>query len=240
MDGWNYFNYFTEIEEYFWKKRGAHLLVSPLDWAIMEAWQKAGVPLEAALKGIDNAFESYQRSRRGAGKPLKNLAYCTDAVLEAAEEQQEAAAGSARKDERAAAREAFSRDEVKAYVGKNVAHLKSSAEKQLAQRPEIAARLTEIAESLNSNIVLLDTPATLDLEDVERRLTILDEKLHALLMSHAPEELMLKIQREVDGQLSTYRRKMKAQQLAMVEKQYMQKRLLEEFGIPRLSLFYLA
>ena len=97
MDGWNYFNYFTEIEEYFWKKRGAHLLVSPLDWAIMEAWQKAGVPLEAALKGIDKAFESYQRSRRGAGKPLKNLAYCTDAVLEAAEEQQEAAAGSAPK-----------------------------------------------------------------------------------------------------------------------------------------------
>ena len=69
MDRWNYFNYFTEIEEYFWKKRGAHLLVSPLDWAIMEAWQKAGVPLEAVLKGIDRAFESYQRSRRGAGKP---------------------------------------------------------------------------------------------------------------------------------------------------------------------------
>jgi hypothetical protein len=63
MDGWNYFNYFTEIEGYFWKKRGAHLLVSPLDWAIIEAWQKAGVPLEAVLKGIDNAFESYQRSK---------------------------------------------------------------------------------------------------------------------------------------------------------------------------------
>ena len=86
MDRWNYFNYFTEIEDYFWKKRGAHLLVSPLDWAIMEAWQKAGVPLDAALKGIDRAFESYQRSRRGAGKALKSLAYCTDAVLEAAEE----------------------------------------------------------------------------------------------------------------------------------------------------------
>ncbi len=80
MDGWNYFNYFTEIEEYFWKKRGAHLLVSPLDWAIMETWQKAGVPLGAVLKGIDRAFESYGRSRRGAGKPLKSLAYCTDAV----------------------------------------------------------------------------------------------------------------------------------------------------------------
>ena len=59
MENWNYFNYFTEIEEHFWKKRGAHLLVSPLDWAIMETWQKAGVPLEAALQGIDRAFESY-------------------------------------------------------------------------------------------------------------------------------------------------------------------------------------
>jgi hypothetical protein len=239
MDGWNYFNYFTEIEEYFWKKRGTHLLVSPLDWAIMEAWQKAGVPLEAALKGIDKAFESYQRSRRGAGKPLKNLAYCTDAVLEAAEEQQEAAAGSAPKIARAAASEAFSRDELKTYFAKNVAHLKAAAEKS-SQQPEIAGRLAEIAESLESSGQLLDAPGTLDLEDLERRLTILDEKIHALLTSHAPEELMLKIRREVDGQLAMYRRKMRAEQLAMVEKQYVQKRLLEEFGIPRLSLFYLS
>ena len=239
MDGWNYFNYFTEIEEYFWKKRGAHLLVSPLDWAIMEAWQKAGVPLEAALKGIDKAFESYQRSRRGAGKPLKNLAYCTDAVLEAAEEQQEVAAGSAPKIARAAASEAFSRDELKTYFAKNVAHLKGAAEKS-SQQPEIAGRLAEIAESLESSGQLLDAPGTLDLEDLERRLTILDEKIHALLTSHAPEELMLKIRREVDGQLAMYRRKMRAEQVAMVEKQYVQKRLLEEFGIPRLSLFYLS
>lgn len=240
MNGWNYFNYFTEIEEYFWKKRGAHLLVSPLDWAIMEAWQKAGVPLEAALKGIDKAFESYQRSRRGAGKPLKNLAYCTDAVLEAAEEQQEATAGSGSKGARAAASEAFSREELKAYFSRNVARLKRAAEKSLPQQPKIANQLTEIADSLESSGQLLDSPGTLDLEDLERRLTILDEKIQAVLTSHAPEELMLKIWREVDAQLAVYRRKMKAEQLAMVERQYIQKRLLEEFGIPRLSLFYLT
>jgi hypothetical protein len=240
MDGWNYFNYFTEIEEYFWKKRGAHLLVSPLDWAVMEAWQKAGVPLEAALKGIDRAFESYQRSRRGAGKTLKNLAYCTDAVLEAAEEQQEAAAGSAPKAARAATSDAFSRGELKTYFAKNVARLKHAAEKSLPQQPETAGRLLEIAESLESSAQLVEIPGALDLEDLERRLTILDEKIHAVLTSHTPEEFMLKIRREVDGQLATYRRKMKAEQLAMVEKQYMQKRLLEEFGIPRLSLFYLT
>src|SRR5438046_4991857 len=146
MEGWNYFNYFTEIEEYFWKKRGAHLLVSPLDWAIMEAWQKAGVPLEAALKGIDKAFESYHRSRRGAGKPLKNLAYCTDAVLEAAEEQQEAAAGSSPRAARAKDSEAFSSDELKTYFARNVAHLKRAAEASLEQQPEVAGRLTDIAQ----------------------------------------------------------------------------------------------
>ncbi len=240
MDGWNYFNYFTEIEEYFWKKRGAHLLVSPLDWAIMEAWQKAGVPLEAVLKGIDRAFESYQRSRRGAGKPLKSLAYCTDAVLEAAEEQQEAAAGSAPKAGRSAASETFSRDELKAYFAKNVAQFRRAAEKWESQYPEMAVRFREIAESLERSAALLDAPGTLDLEDLERRLTILDEKIHGVLTSHAPEATMLQIRREADGQLAMYRRKMKAEQLAMVEKQYMQKRLLEEFELPRLSLFYLA
>jgi hypothetical protein len=227
MNGWNYFNYFTEIEEYFWKKRGAHLLVSPLDWAIMEAWQKAGVPLEAVLKGIDKAFESYQRSRRGAGKALKSLAYCTDAVLEAAEEQLEAAAGSAPKNGRAAV-EAFSRDELKAYFAKNVERLKLAAAQSSAQQREIAARLTEIAESLAGSVTLLEEPGMLDLEDLERRLTILDEKVHAALTSHASEETMLKIRRELDGQLAVYRRKMKAEQLAMVEKQYLQKRLLDD------------
>jgi len=242
MDGWNYFNYFTEIEEYFWKKRGAHLLVSPLDWAIMEAWQKAGVPLDAVLKGIDSAFDSYQRSKRGGGKPLKNLAYCTDAVLQAAEEQQEAAAGSPPRSSREAARatagEPFSRVELRNYFAQNAARLREAATNILTPQSAIAAGFRDITEALERNATLLDSPGTLDLEDLERRLTILDEKIHALLTSHAPEEVLLKIRREVDGQLALYRRKMKAEQLAMVEKQYVQKRLLEEFGLPRLSLYY--
>ena len=246
MDSWNYFNYFTEIEEYFWKKRGAHLLVSPLDWAIMETWQKAGIPLDAALKGIDRAFESYQRSRRGGlGKPLKSLAYCTDAVLEAAEEQQEAAAGSgpnAARGAQAAAKETFSREEIKAYFARNVERLRAVAEKVAVGQAtaEFSSRLREIAKSLESSMVLLETPGPVDLEDLERRLTILDDKQQALMASDVSEERMLRLRREMDGQLAAYRKKMKAEQLALVEKQYIQKRLLEEFGLPRLSLFYLA
>jgi hypothetical protein len=239
MDGWNYFNYFTEIENYFWKKRGAHLLVSPLDWAIMETWQKAGVPLDAVLKGIDQAFESYQRSRRGAGKPLKSLAYCTDAVLEAAEEQLEAAAGSAPKNGKPA-KEPFSREELQEYFAKNVARIVVATGGMGSVGAECLGRLREIGESLAEIAALLDAPGALDLEDLERRLTILDDKLQATLMSFANEEMMLKIRREMDGQLAVYRRKMKAEQIALVEKQYLQKRLLEEFRLPRLSLYYFS
>ena len=239
MTPWNYFNYFTEIEEYFWKKRGAHLLVSPLDWAIMETWQKAGVPLEAALKGIDRAFESYSRSRRGAGKPLKSLAYCTDAVLEAAEEQKEAAAG-AQTAPRTQAKEPFSREELRAYLRRNADLVRKSAALAEPCQSVLAALLQRAADSLASSETLLDAPGTLDLEDLERRMTVLDEKIHAALLSHASEELMLKIRREVDSQLASYRRKMKAQQLALVEKQYLQKRLLDEYKLPRLSLYYFS
>jgi hypothetical protein len=237
MENWNYFNYFTEIEEHFWKKRGAHLLVSPLDWAIMETWQKAGVPLEAALKGIDRAFESYQRSRRGAGKPLKNLAYCTDAVLEAAEEQQEAAAGAQPRAQKQA-KEPFAQPELKSYLQRNAEMMRKAAGRLQANQAVLATFLCQIAEKIAGCETLLEAPGTIDLEDLERRLTILDEKVHAALLTHASEELMLKIRREVDSQLATYRRKMKAEQLALVEKQYSQRRLLEEYGLPRLSLYY--
>jgi len=239
MDGWNYFNYFTEIEEYFWKKRGSHLLVSPLDWAIMETWQKAGVPLEAAFKGIDRAFESYGRSRRGAGKPLKSLAYCTDAVLEAAEESQEAATGKTTGGTAKRSSEPFPREELKQYFSRNMETVRAAIQVHSGNQ-ELVRLWEEASGGLQVCAALLESSSTLDLEDLERRLTILDERIHAGLLLHASEETILRIRREMDGALAAYRRKMKAEQLALVEKQYLQKRLLEEFRIPRLSLFYLS
>src|SRR5580700_8123846 len=140
MDTFNYFNYFTEIEEYFWRKRGAHLLVSPLDWAILETWQKADIPVKVVQKGIDRAFESWQRSRRAAGgRHLKSLAYCVDAVLDAAAEAQEAAAGGGPEVRRTrAAGEPFSREELRKYLERNAARLRTAAEKQREARPGLA------------------------------------------------------------------------------------------------------
>ena len=239
MSAFNYFNYFTEIEEYFWRKRGAHLLVSPLDWAIVETWQKAGVPLDAVLRGIDTAFESYQRSRR-AGRPLKSLAYCVDAVLDAAAQQAEAAAGAgptvARGD---AEKNPFSRDELRGFFTRNSEKLERSARQAGAAAPW-ARHAEQARASLADLYPLLDSPAALDLEDLERRLTVIEERLTAALTSSADEEVLLTIHREIDRQLAPYRRRMTAAQLSQLERQYIQKRLFENHNLPRLSLFYLT
>jgi hypothetical protein len=242
MGGLNYFNYFTEIEEYFWQKRGAHLLVSPLDWAIVETWQKAGIPLSAVLRGIDRAFESYARSRRAAsGRQLKTLSYCVDAVLEAAEEEKEVAAGtgpvtaSAKKEE-----QTFSSSALHTFFANNMKRFAAAAAAQSASQPDLASRLEETRARLQEILPLLDAPGRVDLEDIERRLTVAEEKLTAALTASAPEEFLLDIRREMDHQLAPYRRKMNAAQLAQLERQYMQKRLWERYNLPRLSLFYLT
>src|SRR5258708_7115542 len=157
MEQWNYFNYFTEIEEYFWKKRGSHLLVSPLDWAIMETWQKAGVPLEAVYKGIDSASESSGGWRRGAGKPLKSLAYCTDAVLDAAAEATEAAAG--RTPAKSAAKPSpFGRDELRQYLQGN-SELLRIATNTRPEKTGLGTLREGALRPLQSCVLLTDSPA---------------------------------------------------------------------------------
>ena len=248
MDSFNYFNYFTEIEDYFWRKRGAHLLVSPLDWAIVETWQKAGIPLGAVLKGIDRAFESWQRSRRSAGgRQLKSLAYCVDAVLDAATEASEAAVGTGPQVKSLRTAEPFSRDELRKYLQRNAARLRAASTKLLesskkngAAAPALATRMEDTAKRVEEALPLLDSPGALDLEDFERRLTVLEEKLSAALLAEADAEALLAVRREMDRSLAPYRRKMSAEQLAQLERQYVQKRLFEHFNVPRLSLFYLT
>src|ERR1700674_4702151 len=78
----NYFNYFTEIEDHFQGARGTGLfLLSPLDWALIEAWKNAGIPLEAVLRGIDQAFDKWRsRPPRGRLQMVNSLAYCAQAI----------------------------------------------------------------------------------------------------------------------------------------------------------------
>ena len=79
----NYFNYFTEVEEFFLNKRHTFKArLSTLDWVLLENWKEQGVPLAAVLKGIERAFERRK-------KEINSLAYCVKFVEEVCEEQKE-------------------------------------------------------------------------------------------------------------------------------------------------------
>ena len=233
----NYFNYFTEIEERFQQRRGALLLLSTLDWALIETWREAGIPLEAALRGIDAAFDKYEaRQKRGGMRRINGLAWCAQAVLQAAEELREASAGtaSASNEDRASG---FEHERVAAHLEAAAAALDSAAIAPEACAAT-AARLRELAAEVRA--ALPDSAPAHNLEALERTLTVLEEKLFATLTAAAPESLMVALKEHAARELAPYRSRMGAVQLRQVEHQFVQKQLLVHYGLPRLSLFYMS
>jgi hypothetical protein len=225
-----YFNYFTEIEEHFQRRRGTLLLLSPLDWALMETWKDAGIPLEAVLRGIDSTFEKWER-RPARLRKVNGLAYCAQEVLASAEEMKEAAVGTTPKQPRDTG---LDQSVVAEFLNRNAGQLEAAQLPPSAQllAKETAVTLRSLAESLS-----MGAPA--QMEDLERRLTVAEEKLFAALLAATPDEALLEVRTEADRDLAPYRRKMTAPQIEQLHKQYVHKRLLDQYHVPRLSLFYM-
>ena len=230
--GANYFNYFTEIEERFQQRRGSILLLSTLDWALIEIWREAGIPLDAALRGIDAAFDKYEaRQKRGRMRRVNGLAWCAQAVMQAAEELREAAAGSAVPTTEP--RESgFEHERVAVHLESAAAALDAATVAPEACTAT-ALRLRELAAEVRAN-------NSNDMESLERTLTVLEEKLFTALHTAAPEELLVGLKEHAARELAPYRARMGAVQLRQVERQFVQKQLLVEYGLPRLSLFYMS
>jgi hypothetical protein len=233
----NYFNYFTEIEERFQQRRGALLLLSTLDWALIETWREAGIPLEAALRGIDAAFDKHEtQPKRGRKRRINGLAWCAQAVMVAAEELREASAGGA--PEPAEGRESgFEHERVAAHLEAAANALRAATIAPDACEAT-AARLVELAEEVRTSNP--SSAAAHDLEALERALTVLEEKLFAALTAAAPEELLVGLKEHAARELAPYRSRMGVVQLRQVEHQFETKMLLVQYGLPRLSLFYMS
>jgi hypothetical protein len=245
----NYFNYFTEIEERFQQRRGALLLLSTLDWALIETWREAGIPLDAVVRGIDAAFDKYEaRQKRGRMRRINGLAWCAQAVMEAAEELREAAAGTA--NPAAESRESgFEQERVAAHLELAATAL-DAATVATEACAATAVRLRQLAAearatapegtAAHSTAAAHDRSAAHDLEALERTLTVLEEKLFAALTAAAPEELLVALKEHAARELAPYRSRMGAVQLRQVERQFVQKQLLVHYSLPRLSLFYMS
>jgi len=227
----NYFNYYTEIEQHFCRRRGTLLTVSTLDWALMTTWKEAGIPLEAVLRGIDEAFDKYDR-RPSKTQKINGLAWCSQAVLTAAEEMKEAAVGS--QTAKRSSAPGLEHEEIARFFAGNAEKLR-----QIQSAPAVQLVAEECAVTLTDLATALGTAMNVRLEDLERRLTVMEEKLQAALTMTATENELFALRTEADREIAPYRSKMPGAQIEQLQKQFIHKRLFEKAKIPRLSLFYL-
>ncbi len=241
----NYFEYFSEIEERFSRRRGSILLLNTLDWALIETWREAGIPLEAVLRGIDAAFDKYDaraHKARGRLRKVNGLAWCAQAVMQSAEELVEASTGLAPTTPREPRESGFESERVATFLDQNAHALEAAttpgathldSEMWVSTASTTAHRLRELSATMRS-------PTPLPLDELDRTLTVLEEKLFAALHSSASEQELVDLKAQADRELAPYRARMSATQLRQVQQQFLHKRLLELRALPRLSLFYMS
>ncbi|MGH9522446.1 MAG: hypothetical protein ACRD3E_07935 [Terriglobales bacterium] len=225
----NYFNYFTDIEEHFQQRRGTILLLSPMDWALIETWKDAGIPLEAVLRGIDATFAKWEK-RPSKSRKVNGLGFCAQEVLAAAEELREAEVGAARPSKPDSALPA---EDVAEYLSLNATEIAQRAAGLPASAAGLAAQTAGALRELAGQ-------GCANLEDLERRLTVMEDKLQAALLAGTPDEEIVRVRADADRELAGFRRNMSGAQIEQLQKQYLYKRLLERYSLPRLSLFYMT
>jgi hypothetical protein len=236
----NYFTYFTEIEDRFLRRRGGGLLLSTLDWALIETWKDAGIPLEAVLRGIDEAFDRYDQ-RPSKTKKVNSLAYCSQLVLAAVEDMKEAAVGAAdggSTPAKSSVERGFEPEVVAPFLRRNADALEAA---QLPRAAGVSARSValEAAKTLRQLAEEIEKKPSARMEDLERRLTVIEEKLFAAMLASTADEEIVNVRAEADRDLAPYRSKMSGPQIDQLQKQYVHKRILEKYRLPRLSLFYM-
>jgi hypothetical protein len=258
----NYFNYFTEIEDAFVRRRGKHLLVSPLDWSLMESWKAAGVPLHVVLRGIERAFDSYEARPRN--RSVKSLFYCQEEVeaqfaewLEsrrgAATEEGDAAGGAGAAGEGGAgggdgsveAEESRGLPFPRAVIATHLSESREALARALDARRrsegfdalcEALARAAARLEELASDFGRAARP---DAEMLEASLSDLEALLDRALRASLPAEVLEEKRAEAEEQLRKYRGRMERATYEQTLDNLLAKALREEAGVPRLSLFYL-
>lgn len=222
----NYFNYFTEIEETFIRRRAKNLFLSPLDWALMEVWQENGIPLHIVIRAVEQVFDNFDRNP--GPRTIKGLMFCREEVEAQHEEWLKAQAGKGDEDDADTA-SAFTNDEIRDHLLGLASALRLNSNPALSEDIDRACvRLTELAGKVNENLEQVD----LSLKDVE---SLLDEAL----LTKTDRSTFAIATKDTDKELSPYKSTMPPDSYRTTHRLMLLKRLREEENIPRLSLFYL-
>lgn len=258
----NYFNYYTEIEDAFVRRRGKHLLLSPLDWALIESWKRMGVPLHVALRGIEKSFDSYEARPRN--RSVKSLFYCQEEVeaqyADWLEMQRgaatapgetvsadgaaanEAAEGAGREAE-ASARLPFPRAVIAGHLAECRAAVERAGLERRGAESGVGDELSEALGRASTRLAELErdfgAAARPDAEQLEAALTDLEGLLDRAVRAGVGAEALGSARAEAEAQLRPYRARMERAVYEQTLENLLAKSLRERFRLPRLSLFHL-
>ena len=254
----NYFNYFTEIEEAFIRRRGKHLLLSPLDWSLIESWKEMGVPLHVALRGIEKSFDSYESKPRK--RSVKSLMYCQEEVeaqfaewvesqtgahaKDAAVEEGAAdttAGASATSDEGSARGLPFPRSVISAHLSgcRDEIRRALDSRRERAGGGELCEALERAASRLEELASDFERSTQPNAEALETSLADIEALLDRALRGSLSEEALEDARADAAEQLKPYRARMERATYEQTLENLLAKALRERERVPRLSLFYL-
>ncbi len=244
----NYYNYFTEVEEHFVRRRGKHLYVSPLDWSLISVWRASGVPLHVALRGIDIAMDTWNSKPHRSSSRVSTLFYCHDAVMSEYARHLDAHLGESPSEEQAKSEISASPESAPTDAGPDKKSILKFLEERIAEIDavrvkhssgdngegidRVLSRLQEIAGSVG-------TEANIDLQALERDLGILDELLMSELRRTISQEQLDAWEQEAKRELKVYKKRLPRDTYAKILDNFRKSRIHRLFNVGELSLFHL-
>jgi hypothetical protein len=235
----NYYNYFTEIEEHFVRRRGKHLLISPMDWGLIASWRDAGVPLHVALRGIDIAMDGFfARQHRGSSK-INSLCYCHDSVMTEFARHVDSHVGESveSQEKNATSPDGPRPEEIREFISARISEISSLVAKQYSgETPEGMTRVLGRLEEVKNG---LEAGGRMDTEALERDFEIVDEILVAELSTQIPPEESAEWEKEARKELKVYKKRLPKETFDKIHGNFMRDKIHRKFGIGELSLFRL-
>lgn len=220
----NYYNYFTEIEDTFVRRRGKHLFLSPLDWALIDGWKERGIPLHIVIRAVESVFDVFDRQPAGT-RTIKSLLYCREEIESQYLDWLNSRVGAAGEDEATQ----FPRDQIEQHIDAAIDKFRNVAQPALAEDLSRAvARLEELRSNLTGNT-----------ESIDGTLGDIEKVLNRALLTNWNKPALKKIEKEIASELRPYKSEMEPETYRNTLELMLLKRLREDAGIPRLGLFYI-
>jgi hypothetical protein len=248
-EGLNYFNYFTEVEEEFVRRREKHMLISALDWALVESWKTAGIPLHIVLRAINEAFDSYD-ARAEKYRKVNSIFYCQQAVESAFAEYRLAQVGGdqtaatseskASRPAKKSSEQAFPKDVLFQFLARCDDELREAALRAAGSgRSALEGAISRSRARMKEIIGEVDAATRVNAEGLERDLDGLDRMILEAARESFGEEELKTLRDEAQSNLRSYRKKMDKAIYDQTVQNFIARRLRELNNIPRMSLFYL-